>query len=147
MLIQSYDGFIRLLPAVPAEWCGSFQLAAAGGFIVQGEFNDGRLVWAAIESKNGQVCRLVSPWPVDAAWLLVLDGNGNPVTSGQIEAAPPADNAVDRIMTFETQPGCLYLLSPDKVSLDSWQVEPASFTANQTMKKLGKVQLGLPRMF
>lgn len=146
MLIQSHDGSIRLLPAVPADWDGSFKLAAAGGFIVHGAYAGGRLTWAAIESKNGAVCQLICPWEQEAAWLQVLDRAGVVGQAGPVEAVRPA-GAADRIITFETQPDNLYLLTPDAVSLDDWPVEPADFAENQAMKQLGKVQLGLPRLF
>jgi alpha-L-fucosidase 2 len=60
MLIQSGDGFVELLPALPAEWStGSFD-----GFCTRGAFQwslrwvDGRMVNATLRSKAGLDCAL-----------------------------------------------------------------------------------------
>src|SRR5690606_29102129 len=52
MLLQSYDGRIRVFPAVPSEWVGSFRLRAAGGFMVAAETKgQGRAERVVIESE------------------------------------------------------------------------------------------------
>lgn len=63
MLIQSHEGVIRLLPALPAEWkSGSFRgLCARGGFVVNAIWENGEIVTAEILSKNGGECRVELP--------------------------------------------------------------------------------------
>lgn len=61
MLVQSHDGFVNLLPALPDAWCkGEVKgLCCVGGFIVE-EMNweQGRVVYARIRSLLGGNLRL-----------------------------------------------------------------------------------------
>jgi len=60
MLVQSHEGFIHLLPALPLEWpSGEVKgLVARGGFVVDMKWNDGKLTEATILSKLGGNCRV-----------------------------------------------------------------------------------------
>lgn len=64
MLMQSHDGAIHLLPALPDSWKnGSIQgLRARGGFeIVSMEWKDGKLAKLVVKSNLGGNCRLRLP--------------------------------------------------------------------------------------
>lgn len=59
-LLQSCNGEINLLPALPDEWNEGHVkgLRAKGGFIIDIEWSDNKLKKAVISSENGSECRL-----------------------------------------------------------------------------------------
>ena len=65
MLLQSYDGTLRVCPAVPPAWNVRFDLVAQRGFRVNAELNKGKVLWVAVESQFGGPCQLIHPWPTD----------------------------------------------------------------------------------
>jgi alpha-L-fucosidase 2 len=62
MLMQSHDGFIKLLPAVPEEWAnGNFQgVCARGGFELNYKWENKKISSLNIISKAGEICRIES---------------------------------------------------------------------------------------
>jgi len=59
MLLQSHNGVIHLLPALPVAWSDGFitGLCARGGFEVDMEWKDGELVQTRMYSKNGGIAK------------------------------------------------------------------------------------------
>ena len=71
MLMQSYDGYIYLLPALPAVWKeGSVKgLVARGGYEIDIDWKNGQLTKAVIRSRCGGTCRLRSNTPLKGKGL------------------------------------------------------------------------------
>ncbi len=71
MLMQSYDGFVYLLPAIPSAWKdGSVKgLVARGGFEIDMDWKDGRLTRAVVHSNKGGKCLLRSNTPLKGKGL------------------------------------------------------------------------------
>lgn len=61
MLIQSHEGFINLLPALPKEWKnGSVEgLRARGGFVLNFEWEDYKVKRVKVKSDLGGTCKLL----------------------------------------------------------------------------------------
>jgi len=78
MLLQSHEGTINILPALPKTWNnGHFDgLVARGNFVVSAKWQDGKATEASILSRKGGECQITHPGIENAT---VTDSKGNAV--------------------------------------------------------------------
>lgn len=72
MLMQSHEGFIRLLPALPSAWSeGHIKgLVARGGYEIEMAWSKGRITTLKIHSRTGKRCKVVSDYTLpEIEWL------------------------------------------------------------------------------
>ena len=77
MLLQSHDGAVHLLPALPDDWkSGEMKgLQARGGFTVNIAWKEGRPVSATVRSSIGGTLRLRSYWPLSGKGVNEASGS------------------------------------------------------------------------
>lgn len=99
MLLQSHEGVIDLLPALPAEWAdGKLNGACArGAFEVSLQWQKNKLTQAVILSKQGGECS------IDAKIPVVVRSNGKKITF---------KNAGNGVIKFPTKKGWHYYITP-----------------------------------
>ena len=81
MLLQSHDGCIELLPALPAAWkSGSFRgLRARGGVEVDCRWAEGRVVEAALRAEHDCTVEVVLPGDETPLTVVCRAGRSVPV--------------------------------------------------------------------
>ncbi len=96
MLMQSHDGFIKLLPALPDEWSdGEFKgLVARGGFELDFVWKNKMITQLKILSKAGEVCRI--EWKPG----MKISNNGKKISFKKLP---------DGNVEFKTAKGAVYL--------------------------------------
>jgi alpha-L-fucosidase 2 len=117
MLLQSYDGCIRLFPTVPDQWHDAYfaDLRAEGAFVVTAKFEKGETLFASIKSEAGEPCRVKNVFGGDVE-LIEPDNPG---------AAPKTLQG--DVLAFDTKPGARYLLHPAGKQLDATAMAPTTF--------------------
>lgn len=126
MLMQSYDGYIYLLPALPSAWPkGEINgIMARGGFEVALSWDKSSLYKAVVKSTLGGNCRIQTKVPVKVIEVPTKPAQGtNPNPFYQVEyegtviknnKEPLTDVSLSKVYTidFETQKGKSYTLVP-----------------------------------
>jgi hypothetical protein len=97
MLLQSWDGVIRVCPALPQAWSADFKLLARGGFEVTGHADKGQVIAIELLSTRGGPAQVVNPWGGKAT--VVHNGQG-------------VLTSADPVLSFPTQTDQRYLIVP-----------------------------------
>jgi alpha-L-fucosidase 2 len=108
MLLQSHQGFIRLLPALPSAWKNGRVrgLVARGAFEVEMAWREGRVARLGILSKRGGRLRLANPFTG-------LEGRIG-ITGAELSA----DDAAREIIECPTRPGARIVFEVTKNRVD-----------------------------
>jgi len=99
MMLQSFDGVMRVFPAWPSGTDASFAtLRAVGAFLVSARFAGGQVTELTITSERGRCCRVAKPWP---GKVTVTDSAGEHI----------ACELAGDVLAFDTAPGETYHLA------------------------------------
>jgi alpha-L-fucosidase 2 len=101
MLVQSHEGFIELLPALPKAWeTGSFDgLVARGNFEIAASWKNRNVTFFSIISGSGEQCTLKYP---DIENARITDAVGDPVSFSK---------EGENMITFDTDKMGRYLVT------------------------------------
>ena len=101
MLLQSWNGIIRIFPAVPEKWknIAFNDFRAQGAFLVSAKFENNTISDVFVRSEKGKTCIFKNPW--NGRKLLVKDQNGK-----RIKITIANNN-----ITFKTKAGSKYSIT------------------------------------
>ncbi len=126
MLVQSHDGAVHLLPAIPDAWkTGSVSgIVARGGFEIAMKWQNGEVTEATVLSKLGGNLRLRSYAPLEATGLKKAEGKNPNILNDPIKVADPVvsqeaslkGNSLKQVYEYDldTKAGVKYLITRKK---------------------------------
>jgi hypothetical protein len=101
MLLQSWNGIIRIFPAVPEKWknIAFNDFRAQGAFLVSAKFENNTISNVLVRSEKGKTCIIKNPWK--GKMLIVKDQNGKRIKT----------TIANDIITFKTKVGNKYSIT------------------------------------
>jgi hypothetical protein len=126
-LLQSYNGKIRVFPALPTDagLVTRFTLAATGGFLVTSEREGGDVKYVGLRSNLGNMATVVNPWGTAAVQVRKLGAAGAPVLT-----------ASTATLTFATDMGGVYVVERVAKPLGGYTFSYLTGKPNQDAKHL-----------
>ena len=133
--MQSHDGFIYLLPALPAQWKeGSVNgIIARGGFELDLSWKNGKVSRLVVKSRNGGNCRLRSLNPLAGKGLRKAKGENPNKLYAIPEILQPIINKEAKLNKVELKKTYLYDLETKAGE------EYSEFKQINILKKEGKM--------
>jgi hypothetical protein len=132
VLVQDYDGLIRIAPAVPSGWDFDGSVFVRGRTKVDVQVRGGVPATVVIESGIAQQLKLRNPWPGQPVDIVAGQGSAKIVSAATAE-----------IISFQAAAGVNYLVERHGAPSTALTFEAITGTPATTAKKLGPVQLGL----
>jgi hypothetical protein len=125
-LLQSYNGKIRVFPALPSDTSlvTRFTLAATGGFLVTSEREGGDVKYVGLRSNLGNMATVVNPWGTAA------------VQVRKVGAAAPVLSSSSATLSFATDSGGVYVVERVAKPLGSYTFAFLTGKPNNDAKRL-----------
>ena len=126
MLLQSHEGFIDILPALPDEWkTGEYRgLVARGNFSIGVKWKDNSAERVSVFSRSGNKCRIRYP---GISFAKIRDSSGKSVN---FYSAGTDD------ISFQTKENCEYVISGFKRITSPERVINLNYTSDNSCLKL-----------
>ncbi len=126
MLIQSYNGCIRLFPSIPDRWHYAHfaGLRAEGAFVVSARLAADEVLFVRVRSEAGKICRLKNPFQGGPAELVR-------VAPGFEQAVEKPPRLAGEVLEFETETGAEYLVYAEGRRPAANEMEPQPFPAEE----------------
>lgn len=111
MMLQSYNGKIRVFPALPEDMEAKISdLRAVGAFLVSSEVSAGEVKYVTIRSLKGAKCTIVNPWKQERPRIKDI------THKKELKDVLSEDNT----LTFDTRQGHVYLIDRDSKPFELW---------------------------
>lgn len=95
MLLQGYEGVVRLFPVWPKEKDARFtNLRTYGAFLVSSSCKNGEIEYVTIISEKGRPCKIENPWGNKACKVVRADGKEEVYDSRQFEIKTSAGETI-----------------------------------------------------
>ncbi len=132
MLLQSFEGEIRVFPAVVSDYTGSFKLYAENGIVVYAAMINGMVDYICLCGNAKQV-KLVNPWQTIPYAVDDKDNN--------VEIAETTVHK-ERVLTFDLRGNILLSMHRDRIVIPEIHLPE-----NRQSKRSNRSYLGIPRMY
>jgi hypothetical protein len=101
MLLQSYEGVIRIFPNWNMRHDASFtNLRAYGAFLVSADLKNEKIAHVTIKSEQGRPCVLQNPWPECS--VVVFDGKNSKIYKGKVISFPTDKNRIFELSRYDS---------------------------------------------